>query len=146
MWFSRRVAVLLSPAILAEGPGGQTLPFLAGACLWQWWCRRCRLGVSRLFLWHVVCVLCVCWCVVLWAVVPPIPLALVCVCVCSVSLCIGVGAVWGLCVLGLRHVCVCVCGVWVQVCGFSGMSYLFWFLLSADMVTIKGRKQSPVNV
>ena len=103
------------------------LPFLAGACLWRW----CG-GVVR-----------VCWCALLWLAAP----ALLCgpgVCVCVVwrLVLVWVRCGVGLCVVGLRSVCVCV----PSVCGFYGMSYLVWSALSADMVTIKGRKGSPVNV
>ena len=91
--------------------------------------------------------MCVCWCVVSWLVAPPLlrgsgvyvrvvwRLVLVWACGC-------VGGVSSSCVAGLRRVCVCV----RAMCGFWGMSYLVWFALSADMVTIKGRKGSPVNV
>ena len=108
--------------------------------VWAW-------GVSVVSVACGVCRVCVCWCAVLLAVVLPLPCDPgVCVCECCVSLCVGVGAVWGLCALGLQRVSGCVCAVMVQVCGYRGMPYLFWFFLSADMVTIKGLKQSPVNV
>ena len=72
-----------------------------------------------------------------------VPVAMVCV-GCTL-LCTGVGAVSGLCVLGVRAgVCVCVwlcvvCfgvwrDVWVQVCGLWALPNLFWSELSADMV------------
>ena len=70
-----------------------------------------------------------------------------------------VRALCGVCVSwACGCVCVCVCvalccllwrparGVWVQVCGLWAMPYLFWFLLSADMVTMKVRKYGPANV
>ena len=69
--------------------------------------------------------------------------ALVCL-GCSL-LCLAVGAVWGWCSRGVRAgVCMCVwlCavwfgvqrGVWVQLCGIWAVPYLFWSVLSADMV------------
>ena len=126
------------------------MPFVFVVCglrssvLWFWacclssllWRVRCMclrgVGPSAPVLCACFGVLCCGWCFLLF------PVALVCVCVCVCvccdSPCVGVG-VFG-----------CVCGVWYQVCGFLGMSYLFWFELSAAMVTINGTKQSPVNV
>ena len=68
--------------------------------------------------------------------------------VCAVFRRVLVWVLCGVCVCWACGVCVCVCvcGVWVQVGGFCGISYLLWFFSSADMVTIKGRKQNPVNV
>ena len=98
------VVVVDGPSpLLAEGPGGSSPPFLAGACLWRW----CG-GVVR-----------VCWSVVLWLVVPPLLRGpSMCVCALCVASC-WCGLFVGFVPAGLAVcVCVCVCGVWCQVCGF----------------------------
>ena len=130
-WGPLVVVVGVPSPLLAEGPGGCSSSSLPGRGLLVAVAWRCRARV-------LVC------CVVVRGPSPsPWPWCVcVCVCVCCVLPRVGVGAVWGSCVPGLRRVCVCACGVWF----FWGMSYLDWFALSADMVTIKGRKGGPVNV
>ena len=62
----------------------------------------------------------------------------VCVFVCVVFRRVLVWVLCGVCVRWACSVCVFVCGLSVQVCAFRGMSHLFLFMLSADMVPVKG--------
>ena len=104
------VVVVVGPSpLLAEGPRGSSLPFLAGFACGGGVAVSCTcVGVSR----------CGCWSL-------PFSRALGCVCVFRVASC-RCGCCVGFVCAGLAAcVCVCPCSVWCQVCGLWGMSYLF---------------------